>query len=254
MLLSLLLSTLVHGAVAAPYFAWSLTEPPITAGEEGPEGQKIGDGLVGDGGAPPEPTLTPPAPVNISMYVEPIAAPTAPTKPPPQTTTAPTQASTSQPAQSTSGQTSTRPTRGEGTTPGNETNSGVEGTPAPGPSNSCDPIDGVTKISSMQWRVDRDLVDYYASHLRELDRQASTSTHRNDDGKPDGVLIYLPRCSILRHGGLRNGDVVHSVNGRKVSNVANAVTTYLALRKEKNLSVLVTRKNGKQVTLKYRLK
>lgn len=252
MVISLLLSSLVHGAIAAPYIAWSLTEPPITAGEDGPEGEKVGDGAVGDGGAPSEPTLTPPAPVNISMYVEPIAAPSPPAETAPQ----PTQASTPKPTQSSSGRTSSRPTRGsgEGTTPGQETNSGVEGSPAPGPTNNCDPVDSITKIGTKHWRVDRELVDYYASHLRELDRQASTSTHRDEAGKPDGILIYLPRCSIIRHGGLRNGDVIHTVNGRKVSNVANAVTTYLAVRKDKNISVLITRKNGKQVTLKYRLK
>lgn len=249
MVLSLLLSSLVHGAVAAPYIAWSLTEPPITAGEDGPEDRTVGDGAVGDGGAPSEPTLTPPAPVNISMYVEPIAPPSSSSEPV-------AQVSPSKPASSTTGQSTARPTRGsgEGTSPGKETNSGVEGSPAPGPTNNCDPVDSINKIGTKHWRVDRELVDYYASHLRELDRQASTSTHRDEAGKPDGILIYLPRCSVIRHGGLRNGDVIHTVNGRKVSNVANAVTTYLAVRKEKNISVLITRKNGRQVTLKYRLK
>ena len=249
MVISLLLSSLVHGAVAAPYIAWSLTEPPITAGEDGPENQDVGDGAAGDGGAPSEPTLTPPAPVNISMYVEPTAPPSTTSEPVPQ-------ANTSKPAKPTAGQTTSRPTRGsgEGTSPGKEDNSGVEGSPAPGPTNNCEPVDSITKIGTKHWRVDRELIDYYASHLRELDRQASTSTHRDDAGKPDGILIYLPRCSVIRHGGLRNGDVIHTVNGRKVSNVANAVTTYLAVRKEKNISVLITRKNGRQVTLKYRLK
>ncbi|MDG1478519.1 MAG: hypothetical protein P8R54_02965 [Myxococcota bacterium] len=252
MLISLLLSSLVHGAVAAPYIAWSLTAPPVTAGEDGPEDRNVGDGAVGDGGAPSEPTLTPPAPVNISVYVEPIAPPS----PSPELQASTSTAAKPTSGQTTSGQTTSRPTRGsgEGTSPGKETNSGVEGSPAPGPTNSCEPVDSITKIGTKHWRVDRELVDYYASHLRELDRQASTSTHRDDAGKPDGILIYLPRCSVIRHGGLRNGDVIHTVNGRKVSNVANAVTTYLAVRKEKNINVLITRKNGRQVTLKYRLK
>ena len=95
-----------------------------------------------------------------------------------------------------------RPTNTEGTRPGREENSGVSGSPAPGPKNSCEPTDQIVKVKSHHSRVGRDLVDYYATHLRELDRQLSASTHRGEDGKPDGMILYLPRCSLLRHVGL----------------------------------------------------
>ncbi len=246
LLVCFVLSVLVHGAVATPYIAWEILKPPEIPGEGGPEDAEMGDGEVGDG-APAEPMLTPPAPVSISMYVEPIAAPvveSAPSPPPTRPTTP-----TNQPDTPTD-----QPSNGEGTNPGNSDNSGVEGSPPPGKKNNCDPIDEIVKLGSHHWRVDRELVDYYATHLRELDRQLSASTHRGDDGKADGMLIYLPRCSVLRHGGLRNGDVIHTVNERKVSNIANAVTTYLLIRKQRNILVELTRKNGKQVTMKYRLK
>lgn len=243
----LLLSLLVHASAAAPYLTWAFTEPPEVSGEGGPEDRAVGDGAVGDG-APMPAMQSPPVPVQISMYVE--AAP-APIEPPPRPTTK------TDPPQSASTQGSSQADR-RGTEevekPGKPDNSGVAGSPAPGKKSACDPDDRIVKLGSHHWRIERDLVDYYASHLRELDRQASSSSHKNEAGKADGVLIYLTKCSILRHGGMRNGDIIHTVNGRKVTNIANAVTTYLALRKERNLTVEITRRNGKQVTHKYRLK
>ena len=252
-LVCFLLSTLLHGAVATPYLTWAMVEPPPASGEGGPEDGSVGDGLIGDGGpaGAAEPLLAPPAPVNISMYIEPTAPPT-PTPSPEPIRTTPTTSSSGASSSGSSGGTGTG--TGTGTTEGEEDNSGVVGSPAPGKKNNCEPTDQIVKIKSHTWRVDRDLVDYYASHLRALDRQVSASTHKGDDGKPDGIIIYLPRCSLLRHGGLRNGDIIHTVNGRKVTNIANAITTYLAIRKDRKVEVLMSRRNGKTVTQTYRLR
>jgi hypothetical protein len=249
-LVCFLLSALLHGAVATPYLTWAAHQPPPASGEGGPNDSSVGDGLIGDGGpaSAAEPLLAPPVPVNISMYVEPTAPPTPSTVPPETTPTTKTTSSAS--GSSGSGQTGS----GTGTKEGAEDNSGVVGSPAPGKKNNCEPTEQIVKIKSHTWRVDRDLVDYYASHLRELDRQVSASAHKDDDGKTDGIIIYLPRCSLLRHGGLRNGDIIHTVNGRKVTNIANAVTTYLAVRKDRRIDVVMSRRNGKTVTQTYRLK
>lgn len=248
------LSALLHGAVATPYLTGALNAPPPLSGEGGPESENVGDGLIGDGGpaGADEPLLTPSIPVHISMYVEPTAPPTPSSEP---VETAPTTTSDRSSGSSSSGRSGgTGAGAGTGTTEGAEDNSGVVGTPAPGKKNNCEPTDQIVKLKSHTWRVDRDLVDYYASHLRELDRQVSASTHRDDEDKPDGIIIYLPRCSLLRHGGLRNGDIIHTVNGRKVTNIANAITTYLAVRKDKRIDVVMSRRNGKTVTQTYRLK
>ena len=90
-------------------------------------------------------------------------------------------------------------------------------------------------------------------HLRELEKQAGVAIHKGEDGKRDGARLYLPRCSILRQAGFRGGDVVHSVNGHKVTTIANGVKTYAKVRKDNTLKVNVTRKNGKHLTLTYKL-
>lgn len=249
----MLLSLLLHGAVAAPYLTWAMQEPVEVPGDEGPEDAPVGDG--GNGKPVAAPMLAPSVPVSISMYVEPTPAPA--TESPPAKS-APTQTSSgssnSSAGSSSSSNQSTDPRVNREWGDGSASNDQGSGGSSPGNKSSCDPHEDITKIGTQHWRVNRDLVDYYASHLRELDRQASTATHRGPDGKPDGFRVYLPRCSILRQGGLRNGDVVHTVNGHKVTNVANAVTTYLKVRKQRDIEVEITRKSGKKVTLRYRLK
>ncbi|MFZ5481406.1 MAG: hypothetical protein ACOZNI_31890 [Myxococcota bacterium] len=114
-----------------------------------------------------------------------------------------------------------------------------------------EPTQEIARTGSDSWTVERDLVEYYASHLKELMKLASVSPHEAG-GKPDGFRVGLPRCSILRDGGLRSGDVVHDINGRKVNNVVQAVAAYFALRKEKTLTVRLTRQ-GKQVAQTYHI-
>ena len=110
------------------------------------------------------------------------------------------------------------------------------------------------QLNAAKWRVERDLVDYYATHLRELDRQAGVGMHKNEAGETDGARMYLPRCSVLRQAGIKNGDIIHTINGRKVTSVGEAIAAYLVLRHEDNLHVALTRKTGEQLTLHYRMK
>lgn len=59
---------------------------------------------------------------------------------------------------------------------------------------------------------------------------------------------------MLRQGGLRNGDVITSVNGRRVTSIPAAVATYLALRNDRVIKVEITGKNGKKRVHTYKLK
>jgi S1-C subfamily serine protease len=55
---------------------------------------------------------------------------------------------------------------------------------------------------------------------------------------------------VLRQGGLKSGDIVHDINGRRIYTVLQAVGAYLALRTEPELTLNVTRR-GKPVILNY---
>jgi PDZ domain-containing secreted protein len=59
---------------------------------------------------------------------------------------------------------------------------------------------------------------------------------------------------VLRQGGLKNGDIVHTVNGEKVTNVPQAFAAYMKVRKADTIKVELTRKDGSQRTHIYKLK
>ncbi|MEL6343922.1 MAG: hypothetical protein AAFV53_12385 [Myxococcota bacterium] len=272
--IAVLLSLLLHAAVGGLGFVGDLIalEPLDMPGEGGPEGAAMGDGELEGGGAsgsdavPPD--GPPPAPIQVSVYQPPAPAESAPAESEASADASPDVGAKPKtppkqnprtPQRSGSGRGDGRGSgdgEGEGAADGSDDNSGVDGSPAPGRKrrNCGDPLDEVQKLDANRWQVDRSIIDYYASHLRQLERQAGTATHWGDDGKPDGVKIYLPRCSILKQVGLRNGDVVHTINGRTVSSVPKAVAAYLALRKESRLHVKITRRKGQKVTLHYRIK
>ena len=70
-------------------------------------------------------------------------------------------------------------------------------------------------------------------------------------GKPDGVIINeIQPGSLFENAGLVNGDVIHEVNGRNVTGVADLVSMYRDLKPGASLSVKVTR-SGRQVVLNH---
>jgi len=129
--------------------------------------------------------------------------------------------------------------------------------PAPKRSRKRSCIEGdnpdIDEVSAGQYRVARALVDYYTDDLKEAARLASVAWHEDDRGKVDGFRIRHIRCgSVLYEAGLRNGDVVHQVNGKPVRNIAQALVAYRKLRKKRRLWLDVTRK-GEAMGLKYKL-
>lgn len=112
------------------------------------------------------------------------------------------------------------------------------------------PVDTIEEVAEARWRVERPLVDYYAKHIKELMKLGSVWAHKDRQGKPDGFRVGLSRCSILRQGGLRSGDVVHDINGVRINNILQAVAAYLQLRGEPVLALNVSRR-GKPVVLTY---
>lgn len=121
-----------------------------------------------------------------------------------------------------------------------------------GEKKSCPVVkdDGVEKLGEYAWSVERDVAEYYARNLKELQKIASVRLVKNDAGKPDGFRVGVPRCSILREGGLRSGDVVKSVNGVRVHDVFTAISAYFKLRREETIVLNVVRK-GEKLTLRY---
>ncbi len=125
----------------------------------------------------------------------------------------------------------------------------------PKPSRSCEETDNpdISGKGGGHFVVKRTLVNYYAGHLRKLDALGWAEVSKGRDGKAEGFRIGGLRCGNDAHeAGLRNGDVIHAVNGRAVKNIPQALLVYAKVRGSDTVEVEVTRK-GQRRTLKYSL-
>lgn len=246
---SLALSVGLHLALTAPLLLmWWLDDSRLDdmPGEEGTESGPIGN----DGGEVP---LGEPDPVRVSVYVEPTAATAPATEAEAMPATGPAPAADTKPAASgPKGAADGDPNLPQPSV--TAVRQGLQGRRPRGNRAPCEPIDEISSLGGDKWRVERDIIDYYAMHLKELENQVGVSTHMGAGGRPDGARIFLPRCSLLRQAGLRHGDIVNSINDRRVATLTDGIAAYLFLRNDDNLRIEVTRKNGEKVVLRYRLK
>lgn len=116
-----------------------------------------------------------------------------------------------------------------------------------------DGTDSITEIGKNRYAIERELVDTYARDLKALAGLAWVSWHEGDDGKVDGFVVRRIRCgSVLHEAGIRNGDVVHAVNGRRIRSLAKAIPLWWSLRKRPMVHVRITR-GEESMRLFYRL-
>lgn len=119
------------------------------------------------------------------------------------------------------------------------------------PKDCLPPDPRISKQSETEYTVDREIVDYYAKHLKEFDDLARTLAYTDEDGNPNGFRITGMRCgNPLTQAGVKNGDIITAVNGKKVNNTLQAASVYMKVRDEDHLRVEMTRK-GVPVTLEY---
>ncbi len=116
-----------------------------------------------------------------------------------------------------------------------------------------DGTDDISEVGHNRYAVERDLVDHYAKDLEALSRLARVKWHENDAGKVDGFEVRRVRCgSVLHEAGLRNGDVVHAVNGRRIRSLARAIPLWWQIRRRPVVHVRITR-GDESMRLWYRL-
>lgn len=132
------------------------------------------------------------------------------------------------------------------------THEAVEALRAKGGKQPCDREPAIQALGGYTWSVERGFVDFYAKNLKELAKLGRVDVHEDGTGRPDGFAVKLPRCSVLRQGGLRSGDVVHDINGKRVTTIPQAVSAWFALRNTNEIKVSLTRE-GKPMTLRFRI-
>lgn len=109
----------------------------------------------------------------------------------------------------------------------------------------------VEKISENEFTVERSMLEKHLDDLEGLSRMGRALLHRGPDGEFDGYrLSAIRRGSLPDKLGIRNGDIIHSVNGMDLNSVQGAMQALNALQSENSLDFKVTRR-GQPVDLKY---
>ncbi len=112
----------------------------------------------------------------------------------------------------------------------------------------------ILQLGPREWKIGASLRDFYAKDFSELKTLANPRAHRNGQGKIDGYSMHLQRYGLAHQAGLRNGDVVHSVNGHSLSSWDSVLAAYKNLKRSDEFQVLLTRRNGKRLKLVYHIK
>ncbi len=111
----------------------------------------------------------------------------------------------------------------------------------------------ISQVSERKYRVQRSLVDHYAGDMNAAEQLASAAWHRDASGEIDGIRVKRIRCgSPLHEAGLRNGDIIHQVNGRSVDSLAGAIALWWQLRRQDSLRVVLSRA-GDRLRMRYLL-
>ena len=119
---------------------------------------------------------------------------------------------------------------------------------------TTDPTDGIQANGEDHYTVDRSLIDNALDDLDSLANQVRVRRHRDSDGEVDGFrLSGIRRGSMLSELGIKNGDIVHEVNGYPLTSNSGAMTAFQSLQSEANFTFDITRRNRrKQMTYEVR--
>ena len=111
----------------------------------------------------------------------------------------------------------------------------------------------IDKLGDYSFYLERDLISFYATHLRAFDSLGWAKRHSDETGRANGFRIGGLSCGNDAHqAGLRNGDVIHAVNGYSVTSIPKALYAYTMLRNDDSYTLTLTRR-GEEQTLYYEI-
>jgi general secretion pathway protein C len=112
--------------------------------------------------------------------------------------------------------------------------------------------DGIEKISDTKFNIQRSLVDKVLANQGSLMKTARVIPHE-EDGRVAGVKLYgIRRNSLLGRLGVRNGDMLRTINGFDMTSPDSALEAYSSLRNANKLTLAVKRQN-KEMTIDYNI-
>ena len=111
----------------------------------------------------------------------------------------------------------------------------------------------ISQTGDNEFTVDRALIEEHIGDLEGISKMGRALLHRGPDGEFDGYrLSAIRRNTLADQLGIKNGDIVHSVNGQALNSVQNAMGAYQGLQTESELTFEITRR-GQPVTLTYKI-
>ena len=112
--------------------------------------------------------------------------------------------------------------------------------------------DGIEKINDNKFIIQRSLVDRVLENQGSLMKTARVIPHE-EDGRVVGVRLYgIRRTSLLGRLGVRNGDMLRTINGFDMTSPDTALEAYARLRTADKLTLAVKRQNN-DMTIEYRI-
>ncbi|MEN9785204.1 MAG: hypothetical protein RLZZ299_468 [Pseudomonadota bacterium] len=133
---------------------------------------------------------------------------------------------------------------------------GEQAPPAPGAAVASASGEGgtVEKIGENKYQVDRSLLDSALGNLESFAGQLRAVPHKDGSGNVDGFrLSAIRKGSLFDKLGIKNGDVVHAINGQAMTSTEGALALYQSLRNEKAFNFEISRRNQRQ-TLDYEVR
>ena len=124
-----------------------------------------------------------------------------------------------------------------------------------GPAPRGEPIgvDGIREQGENQFVVARSKVDEAMENINQLFTQIRAVPHF-EDGKANGFRLFaIRRNSIFQKLGLRNGDIIQTINGNPLTDPTRAMELIQELRGQNELQVEVTR-NRQTTALSYEIR
>jgi general secretion pathway protein C len=121
---------------------------------------------------------------------------------------------------------------------------------APAPSQPTNPH--IQQLSESQYNIDRSEVDAALDNMNQLFTQVRAVPHF-EGGKSTGFRLFAIRQnSIFDNIGLRNGDIIQSINGTELNDPSRALGFMQDLRSARQLNVTILR-NKESLTLQYNI-
>ncbi|MEM9728717.1 MAG: type II secretion system protein GspC [Myxococcota bacterium] len=109
---------------------------------------------------------------------------------------------------------------------------------------------GIEKISDTKFNIQRSMVDKVLANQGAIMKTARVIPHE-ENGRIVGMKLYgIRRTSLLGKLGIRNGDMLRTINGFDMTSPDTALEAYSRLRTADQLSLAVKRQN-KEMTIEY---